>query len=89
MTPKVGVPLWRDSQFICALADSERHLGHILKEDHWIAFDATHVSEKGSGIRQLGIFSELVLAKEAVERAVAARKEATPPRVSTAGISVQ
>jgi hypothetical protein len=37
---------WRHSASICALADGERHLGHIVQiGGRWYAFDATHFNE--------------------------------------------
>ena len=66
----VGTPAWRDSPFICALADDERHFGHIVRDGEWVAFDATHHDERGGGIRQLGSFSNLEEAKRAVEKSI-------------------
>jgi len=64
--------LWRDSPSVCALADDERHLGHIVKAgDSWLAFDATHPGGAGSGIRFLGSWMNTALAKCAVEQAIA------------------
>jgi hypothetical protein len=59
---------WRVSGDVCAFADSERHLGHVLKvESLWIAFDGTHLAESGMGFRIIGTFSDLASAKTAVE----------------------
>jgi len=61
-------PSWRNSPEICALADGERHLGHILQiGGRWYAFDATHFNDDADGFRTLGSFASLVSAKEAVE----------------------
>jgi len=61
--------IWTDSETVCCLADSERHLGHIVKaEDSWLAFDATHLSERGTGFRLLGCCTTITLAKYAVEQ---------------------
>jgi hypothetical protein len=61
-------PAWRNSQQICALADGERHLGHILRiGGRWYAFDATHPNETGDGFRGLGSFASIASAREAVE----------------------
>jgi hypothetical protein len=58
---------------VCALSDSERHLGHILFDrNHWKAFDATHLDEPRTGFRYLGTFKTVVSAKAAVEESVAA-----------------
>jgi len=63
-----AVAAWRDSIAICALADGERHLGHILKiGERWYAFDATHFNEESNGFRSLGSFASVASAKEAVE----------------------
>jgi hypothetical protein len=65
-----GTPAWRDSPEICALADQERHLGHIVQiGGRWFAFDATHSNEESKGFRNLGSFASMTSAKEAVELA--------------------
>jgi hypothetical protein len=59
---------WRMEEYVCALADSERHLGHIFKvESIWVAFDATRLADNGTGFRMIGEFSDLDSAKIAVE----------------------
>ena len=56
------------SENVCAFADSERHLGHILKvESGWVAFDGTRLGESGQGFRVIGTFPDLDSAKIAVE----------------------
>jgi hypothetical protein len=61
-------PVWRDSPSVCALADDQRHLGHIVRAgNRWLAFDATHVNEAGTGFRLLGCWMDIALAKCAVE----------------------
>jgi hypothetical protein len=85
----VGIPAWRDSPYVCALADGERHLGHVIKEDNWMAFDATHAGGNGKGIRQLGAFSSVISAKEAVERSVAIDSRIKSSRAIAAGTSIQ
>ena len=63
------VPEWRNSGSICALADVERHYGHIAKIDgRWYAFDATHSDDEGTGFRRLGSYASISSAKQAVER---------------------
>jgi hypothetical protein len=60
--------LWQISEDVCAYADSERHLGHILKiESVWIAFDGTRPGENGSSFRLIGTFPDIESAKIAVE----------------------
>jgi hypothetical protein len=67
---------WRDSRDVCALSDSDRHLGHIVRAgDGWLAVDATHVNDQGTAFRPLGFFPTLAEAKEAVRAAT--RREAT------------
>jgi hypothetical protein len=68
---EIGPPVWHNSKFVCALANEERHFGHVVKADQWLAFDATHLNEKRDGIAELGAFESLAAAKEAVERSVA------------------
>ncbi|MGD1068921.1 MAG: hypothetical protein ABSB15_02180 [Bryobacteraceae bacterium] len=64
----LATPAWRDSKAICALADGERHLGHIMKiGGRWHAFDATHFNDESNGFRSVGTFASLSAAKEAVE----------------------
>ncbi len=83
------MPAWRDSPYVCTLSDNERHLGHILKEDDWVAFDATHPGETGIGIRHLGAFPSVASAKDAVERSVAIYRPARASRANAAGTSIQ
>jgi hypothetical protein len=59
---------WWDSETICALSDSARHLGHIiLTRNRWNAFDATHLDENRAGFRYLGAYWTQAEAKAAVE----------------------
>ena len=59
---------WRIDKEFCAFADSERHLGHILKiESQWLACDGTRLGESGTGFRIIGIFPDIESAKKAVE----------------------
>lgn len=63
-----GTVAWRNSTEICALADGERHLGHIVQiGGRWYAFDATHFNDSADGFRGLGSFASITPAKEAVE----------------------
>lgn len=62
---------WRNSEHICALADSERHFGHVIKIDQWHAYDATHADEAMGGVKYLGTFGDLAAAMQAVESSVA------------------
>ena len=65
---KLQLATWRNSTDICALADGERHLGHILLiGGRWFAFDATHLNEGMNGFRELGSFASQGPAREAVE----------------------
>jgi hypothetical protein len=73
-----GIPqnnlAWRNSNAVCALADGERHLGHVLKVGrHWYAFDATHFNEELNGFRTLGSFVSLSAAKDAVSESAGCR----------------
>ena len=63
-----GMPVWRNSDHVCALSDSERHIGHAVKiGGRWHAFDATHANVTGDGFRQLGVFATAELAQREVE----------------------
>jgi hypothetical protein len=84
-----GKPAWRDSPYVCTLSDNERHLGHIVKENEWVAFDATHPGATGLGIRQLGTFASVLSAKEAVEQSVAIHRPTWALRSTAAGTSIQ
>jgi hypothetical protein len=74
-------PSWHDSTFICALTDSERHLGHAIKSDLWHAFDAIHPNSASTGFCYLGAFEELSDAKTAIEAAVLRAREPSPEEV--------
>jgi hypothetical protein len=69
---------WRDSEFVCALADTDRHLGHLVKTKKWHAYDATHSNEASTGFKYLGAFVNVAAAKQAVDSSVAATLKATP-----------
>jgi hypothetical protein len=69
-TPSAERSSWRDSEFVCALADAHRHLGHLIKNERWHAYDATHSEMPSHGFKYLGAFAELSSAKLAVEFAV-------------------
>jgi hypothetical protein len=61
---------WQIHETVCALSDSERHLGHILKGgSRWIAYDGTRLGESGTGFRIIGTFPDMKSAKIAVELA--------------------
>jgi hypothetical protein len=62
---------WRDSDLVCALADSDRHLGHIVMAGDWKAYDATMPNESSTGFRFLGTFNDVAAAKRVVELSVA------------------
>lgn len=61
---------WQDSEMICALADTDRHLGHLIKLEHWYAYDATRADEHSRNFRCLGAFADLASAKQILELAV-------------------
>ena len=73
---------WRNSTDICALADSERHFGHVIKTEQWHAYDAIHSNESSKGFKYLGPFVDLAAAKQAVESAVAQAREIRVMRVA-------
>src|SRR3954463_1839612 len=65
-----GSAMWFTSRGVCAYADRDRHLGHIVRAgEGWIAFDATHVNTQGNAFRPLGFFRSMATAKEAVQTA--------------------
>jgi hypothetical protein len=61
---------WRISEFVCALSDAARHLGHLIMIEKWHAYDATQSNEASNGFKYLGTFVELADAKQAVELSV-------------------
>lgn len=71
----IGMPAWRDGEDLCALADGDRHLGHVVNEGDWHAFDAIHPSHASHGFRHIGAFATVDAAKAAVERAISQRAE--------------
>jgi len=61
---------WRTTGDVWALADCERHLGHVIRfESQWLAYDGTRLSENGVGFRIIGVFPDADSAKIAVELA--------------------
>jgi hypothetical protein len=61
---------WRSSGDVWALADCERHLGHVIRvEAQWVAYDGTRLSESGVGFRIIGAFPDIDSARIAVELA--------------------
>ncbi len=69
----IGMAVWRDGKDICALSDDDRHLGHVVNDGKWHAFDAVHHNAEGNGFRHVGAFATVVDAKAAVERSVIER----------------
>jgi|ERR1019366_3355296 hypothetical protein len=60
-------PVWRCSEYICALSDGDRHLGHVVEDMGWHAYDAIHPAGTEGGFRYLGLFEDVTAAKGAVE----------------------
>lgn len=69
----IAMPAWRDGEDLCALADGDRHLGHVINDGKWHAFDAIHPNHASHGFRQIGTFDTIDEAKRAVELAVSQR----------------
>jgi hypothetical protein len=60
---------WRDSSSVCALADGQRHLGHVVRAGNcWLAFDATRSNSTGTGFRLIGSWMNVAVAKRALEQ---------------------
>ena len=66
---------WKNSKYVCALSDNERHFGHIIKTEFWDAYDATRLNEASEGFKYLGAFADLATAMQAVERSVDRQRE--------------
>jgi hypothetical protein len=63
---------WFDSSEVCALSDTDRHLGHVVfNQKHWDAFDATHLNAARDGFKYLGAYPNSAQAKAAVEASIA------------------
>jgi hypothetical protein len=73
--PNANKRSWRNSEFVCALADNVRHLGHLVMTEKWHAFDATHENDAPTSFKYLGAFVGLTEAKQAVESSVAGPEE--------------
>lgn len=59
---------WQESDDVCALADADRHLGHVIRAGQlWIAYDAMHLNPSGNGFRVIGTFASVGAAKQAIE----------------------
>jgi hypothetical protein len=70
---RLAPPVWRNSRTVCALADEERHFGHVEQiGGRWHAFDATHLNAESNGFRTLGSFTSLREAKESLARSAKA-----------------
>jgi len=68
---------------VCAIADSERHLGHAIKEEGlWTAYDAVHPDPAQHGFLVLGRFKSLLAAVRAIQSSVVAVLE-TPVSPAT------
>jgi hypothetical protein len=74
--------VWQQRGDVCTLADSDRHLGHIINLGVWHAFDAIHLNETGDGFKSVGLFETIDLAKAAVEQSIA---QSAKPKVMAAG----
>lgn len=70
---------WQDSEVICALADTDRHLGHLIKRERWYAYDGTRADETSQNFKCLGAFADLASAKQMLELAVWASDNRTAP----------
>jgi hypothetical protein len=70
---------WHDAADICALEDGERHLGHVVHDEGWHAYDATKPNSAGNAVRELGRFDTAEDAKAAVELSL----HAAPPQSKT------
>jgi hypothetical protein len=69
--PSHDAPEWRDSPHVCALADSERHLGHAVRvSEYWVAYDAIHFNPAEDGFRVIGTFPTIEEAKAAIVNSV-------------------
>jgi hypothetical protein len=67
----VARAIWFKVAGVCALADSERHLGHaVRKGGAWLAFDTVHANASHDGFLYLGRFKAGVDAQRAIESSV-------------------
>jgi hypothetical protein len=78
---------WTNAKHASALADSERHFGHVvktgaIKTGQWHAWDATHVSDASERWNYLGPFADRNAAMQAVESAVSQIRESKTMRAA-------
>ena len=67
--------IWYATANVCALANAERHLGHVVvTAEGCIAYDGTHANAAGDGFNELGCFGDVIEAKAAVEEALGFRR---------------
>jgi hypothetical protein len=70
-SPAVSPPTWYEAMGVCALADSERHLGHAVRKGrYWLAYDAVHPDASNTGFKRLGRFKNVSEARQAIESSV-------------------
>lgn len=74
--------VWQQRGDVLTLADSDRHLGHIVNLGAWHAFDGIHLNETGNGFKSVGLFETIDLAKAAVEQSIS---QSAKPKVMAAG----
>jgi len=85
-SPAVSSPTWYVAVGVCALADSERHLGHAVREGrHRLGYDAVHPNASNTGFKRLGTFKTLGEAKRAIESSVDAFQGWLAPAGAQAG----
>jgi hypothetical protein len=74
--------VWQQRGDVLTLADSDRHLGHIINLGVWHAFDAIHLNETANGFKSVGLFATIDMAKAAVEQSIS---QSSRPKVRAAG----
>jgi hypothetical protein len=77
----VSRAIWFKVVGVCALADSERHLGHaVRKGGNWLAYDAVHPNAPHDGFLYVGHFKTVIDAQRAIENSVGVRTGLKPGR---------
>jgi hypothetical protein len=62
---------WFEGIDVCALADSERHLGHAFRDKNgWRAYDGVHPNRTQNEFLCLGYFPTVQEARRAIESSV-------------------
>jgi hypothetical protein len=81
--------IWYETESVCALADAERHLGHVVvTAEGYVAYDGTRTNPAGDGFNELGCFGDVIEAKTAVEEALGFRRRSWERQSGAASLTM-